>query len=290
MPFQTDLHSYIHPPQKRHPGRLYEIFLMSAPRLRYVSVSKKCPEQTLCCLVLDSVSICLIQATEFNKRNLQPVIKILRRKTGLLIQNQIEIRPAIVLYSSKFLHLDILDCPNSCTVKEITAHSHLTSRENSVKINDISLLFVGSSREYKDCRTYHRWFRPFWLRIHNRDAPEVLLRLAAYTLHICAKKCIHTGNTDHHHRRLLLKTFADFFHCFWDFLKMTSCHNISFVHHQVKKSIVIFTHGTDQDEFRPQYPGATNQHDRTRTASPTLLTPNPSAPGEFAKGKVAGEL
>ena len=44
-----------------------------------------------------------------------------------------------------------------------------------------------------------------------------------------------------------------------------------------------------RDVFRPQHPGATISMIESGTASPALLTPNPSAPGEL-KASVAGEL
>ena len=135
---------------------------------------------------------------------------------------------------------------------------------------------------------YHRWFPSFSGQcIHITGTHRkscFLLGLAAYTLHICAKKCIHTGNTDHHHGRFLLKTFADFFHCFWDFLKMTSCHNISFVHHQIKKSVVIFPHGTDQRRISPTASRSHDQHDRTRNCQPCSLDSEP-----FCSRRVKGK-
>ena len=73
---------------------------------------------------------------------------------------------------------------------------------------------------------YHRWFSSFSgqcihvARPHRK--PRFFFCFSAHTLHICAKKCIYTGDADHHNRRLLLKTFTDFCHCLWDFLQMTT--------------------------------------------------------------------
>ena len=113
---------------------------------------------------------------------------------------------------------------------------------------------------------YHRWFPSLsgqcihitWT--HRKSG--LLLRFTADTLHICAKKCIYTGNADHHNRWFLIQAVTDFFYCFWYFLEMTSCHDICLIHHQIKKSIVIFAHGADQGCISSAASRCHDQHDR----------------------------
>ena len=124
---------------------------------------------------------------------------------------------------------------------------------------------------------HHWWFSTFSgqcihiARAYRKSGP--FFCLTADTLHICAKKCIHTSNTDHHDRWFLIQTITDFFHCLWDFLQMTTCHNICLVHHQIKKSIVIFTHGTDQGCISSAASRCHDQHDRIRNGEPGSLYP-----------------
>ena len=135
---------------------------------------------------------------------------------------------------------------------------------------------------------YHRWFPSFSgqcihvARPHRK--PRFFFCFSAHTLHICAKKCIYTGDADHHNRRLLLKTFTDFCHCLWDFLQMTASHNICLIHHQIKKAIVIFAHGTDQRRISPTASRSHDQHDRTRNCQPCSLDSEP-----FCSRRVKGK-
>ena len=96
---------------------------------------------------------------------------------------------------------------------------------------------------------------------------------SADTLHIRTEKRIHTGDADHHNRWLPVEAIADFRHCFGDLFQMTTCHNICLVHHQIKKSIVIFTHGTDQGCISSAASRCHDQHDRIRNGEPGSLYP-----------------
>ena len=62
------------------------------------------------------------------------------------------------------------------------------------------------------------------------------------TLHIRSQKRIHAGDADHHNRRLFLTAVADLLYCLWDFFQMTASNNIRLIHHQVKKSVIVFRH------------------------------------------------
>ena len=88
------------------------------------------------------------------------------------------------------------------------------------------------------------------------------------TFHICSQKCIHTGNTDHHHRRFLLTAVTDLFYRFWDLFQMTACDNICLIHHQVKKTVIIFRHGTDKRSISSTASRRHDQHNGIRHCKP----------------------
>ena len=44
---------------------------------------------------------------------------------------------------------------------------------------------------------------------------------------------------------VLFTAVTDLRYCFGDLFQMTSCNNICLVHHQIKKSIIVFSHRTD---------------------------------------------
>ena len=89
-------------------------------------------------------------------------------------------------------------------------------------------------------------------------------RFSTDTFHICSKKGIHTGNTDHHNGRSLFTAIADFFYCLRNLFQMTSRYDIGLVHHQIEKTVIIFPHGTDKRSISSTAARCHDQHDRIR--------------------------
>ena len=99
----------------------------------------------------------------------------------------------------------------------------------------------------------------------------LFLCLPADTFHIRSQKCIHTGDTDHHHRRLLLTAVADLFYRFRDLFQVTACNNIRLVHHQIKKSIIVLRHGADKRSIPSAASRCHDQHNGIRYCKPGTL-------------------
>ncbi len=164
-----------------------------------------------------------------------------------------------------------------------TAHSHPPA-VRKIPADSLHFLFSSSAPEENiktDAHVPSAAFVLLWsAHTYNMVSPEVrlFLRFSTDTFHIRSKKRIHTGNTDHHNGRFLLKTFTDFCHCFWNLFQMSSRYNIRLIHHQIKKTVMIRLMKLITDVFRPQHPGATISMIESGTASPALFTPNPSAP------------
>ena len=93
------------------------------------------------------------------------------------------------------------------------------------------------------------------------------------TFHIRSQKRIHTGDADHHHRRLLLTAVADLFYRFGDLFQMTACDNICLAHHQVKKTVIILRHGTDKRSISSTASGRHDQHNGIRHCKPRTFYP-----------------
>ena len=92
----------------------------------------------------------------------------------------------------------------------------------------------------------------------------IFLRLMTDSLHICAEQRIHTGNTDHYNRRLLLKSFADLCHRLWNLFQMSSRYNIRLIHQQIIKPVMIRPHGAENRSIASAASRRYNQHNRIR--------------------------
>ena len=91
---------------------------------------------------------------------------------------------------------------------------------------------------------------------------------SADSFHICSEKCIHTGNADHHNRRLLRKTVTDLLHGLRYFFQMSSRYDVCLVHRQIEETVLILWHGTDHGCIPPTASRCHDQHDRIRNCKP----------------------
>ena len=97
----------------------------------------------------------------------------------------------------------------------------------------------------------------------HRD-PGPLLGLSADPFHVGAKEGVHTGNADHDHRGLLVKALADGLHRRRDPLEVSACHQVRFVHEQVKEAVLIARQGGNGGGVASAAAGGDDQHDRAR--------------------------
>ena len=176
-------------------------------------------------------------------------MKILRRKPGFRMQHQVKISLGhrlifFVIPASGNLMNSFYPCLMQKIIKLTVIHKR---RKKSKKIDHISFFLLRLQKRiqrlpYMDHR---RLSALTGQRIHvawpHRNI-HLLLCFSADTLHIRSKKRIHAGDADHHNRRLFLTAVADLLYCLWDFLQMTASNNIRLIHHQVKKSVIVFRH------------------------------------------------
>ena len=107
-------------------------------------VLSETPEHFSKCLILAGDLVCLVESPEFNKRNLQTVMKILCRKSGFRVKYQIKICLRhgliflIVLASG-----DFMDGLNSCAVQKIIQLTLIDQRrEKSKQVHHISFFLL----------------------------------------------------------------------------------------------------------------------------------------------------
>ena len=94
---------------------------------------------------------------------------------------------------------------------------------------------------------------------------------SADPFHICSKKRIHTGNADHHNRRLLRKTVTDLLHGLRYFFQMSYRYDVCLVHRQIEETVLILWHGTDHGRIPSAASRCHDQHDRIRDRKPRSL-------------------
>ena len=103
--------------------------------------------------------------------------------------------------------------------------------------------------------------------------PGFFRRAPADSFHIRSQKRIHTGNTDHNYRRLLLPAFTDLFYRFRDLLQVTASHDIRLIHQQIEEPVMIFPHRTDHRSISSATSGCHDQHNRSWYRKPCTLYP-----------------
>ena len=122
---------------------------------------------------------------------------------------------------------------------------------------------------------HHRWLPPFSCQgIHiawSYRKSCFFFRLSADTLHIRTQKCIHTGNADHHNRRLLRKAVADLLYCLRYLLQVSSRYDIRLIHREIEEPVLILRHGTDHGCIPSAASRCHDQHNRIRDCKPSSL-------------------
>ena len=205
-------------------------------------------------------------------------MKILRCKPGFRMQHQVKISLGhrlilFVIPASGNLMNSLHPGLMQKLVKLTVIHKR---RKKSKKIDHISFFLLRFQKRIQRLpHMDHRRLSAFTgQRVHvawpHRNI-YLLLCFSADTLHISSKKCIHASDADHHNRRLFLTTVADLLYCLWDFLQMTASNNIRLIHHQVKKSVIVFRHGTDKRCISATASWCHNEHNRVRHCKPCTL-------------------
>ena len=165
---------------------------------------------------------------------------------------------------------NLMDCLHSCLSQQIIQFTVIHKRrEKSQKIHHISLfLFRLKKRIQRLTHMHHRGFSSLSCQCIHIAWPyrktNLFRRFSTDALHIRSQKRIHAGNTDHHNGWFLFHTLTDFFDCLWNLLQMTSRHDIRLVHHQIKKTIMIFPHRANHRCISSTAPRCHNEHNRAR--------------------------
>ena len=233
----------------------------------------------------------LVEAGQLNGRNVQPLLQIRGGRSGLRVQDQVEVGLRHIHKGVKILTgRNLADLPKARLSQQIEQLRSAVQRGEITQQIDrpgILLLFLQNGIQGLTDMDHRRpsSFPGQGVHVAGPDPyAGLFFRFAAYPFHIRAQQGVYTGNADHDDRRLFGQALYQRIHCGGNPFQVSSRDQVGLIHDQIKETVLIARHGADGRCIASAAAGGDDQHDRIRQGQA-----GPFDAEAFRTGRIKGQ-
>ena len=233
----------------------------------------------------------LVEAGQLNGGDIQPLLQIRGGRSGLRVQDQVEV-------GLRHIHkgVEILTGRNLADLPQARLFQQIEQLRSAVQRGEIAQQIDGSGilplflqdgiQGLTDMD--HRRPSSFPGQGIHVAGPDpyagLFFRFAAYPFHIRAQQGVYTGNADHDDRRLFGQALYQRIHCGGNPFQVSSRDQVGLIHDQIKEAVLIARHGADSGCIASAAAGGDDQHDRIRQGQA-----GPFDAEAFRTGRIKGQ-